>query len=342
MQKRIVGQNEAGQRLSKVLEKYLSEAPKNFIYKMLRKKNITLNGKKADGTEKTKIVDEITMWLADDTIAKFTKQVAFKRTKALPEVIFENKDVIVMNKPVGILSQKAEDDDESLNEQMITWLLQKGDITEAQLASFKPSVTNRLDRNTSGLVTGGKTLAGLQTLSMAFKERLFSKYYLCIVEGVITEKSHIKGYLSKDERTNKVTVTTQKTEGSDHIETAYEPLDNNGKNTLLKIELITGRTHQIRAHLATIGHPVIGDYKYGDRAVNEAYRAKYHLKHQLLHSWQLVVPEDVVRENGCSLQPVTENTEQQNQVLAAIAGKCFEAPLPELFVKILDGEKLKL
>ena len=129
MQKRIVGQNEAGQRLSKVLEKYLSEAPKNFIYKMLRKKNITLNGKKADGTEKTKIGDEITLWLADDTIAKFTKQVAFKRTKVLPEVIFENKDVIVMNKPVGILSQKAEDDDESLNEQMITWLLQKGDIT---------------------------------------------------------------------------------------------------------------------------------------------------------------------------------------------------------------------
>lgn len=336
MQKRIVGSNEAGQRLNKVLEKILDGAPKSFIYKMLRKKNITLNGKKADGSEKTKIGDEITLWLADETIEKFSHTEVFKRTKTMPDVIFENEDIIVMNKPAGLLTQKAEASDESLNEQMITWLLEKKALTEAELARFKPSVTNRLDRNTSGLVTGGKTLTGLQALSAAFKYRIFSKYYLCVVEGVIEDQMHIQGYLIKDEATNKVTVTKTKAEGADAIETAYEPLNHHGNFTLLKVELITGRTHQIRAHLASMGHPVIGDYKYGSRKVNEAFRAKYHLKHQLLHAWQLQVPANIDKLTDPSL------TESEKKVLTSIAGRCFEAPLPKLFEDVLRGEGLKL
>ena len=329
MQKRIVGPNEAGQRLNKVLEKYLKEAPKNFIYKMLRKKNITLNGKKADGTEKTKVGDEITLWLSDETIEKFSESFHFERTKTLPEIIFENEDILLMNKPAGVLSQKAGPQDESINEQMITYLLESHQLKDADLMSFKPSVTNRLDRNTSGLIAAGKSMAGLQALSAAFKDRTFSKYYVCLVGGVVKDAAHIQGYLYKDEKTNKVTVTEEKMHGADAIETGYEPISSNGKVTLMKIELITGRTHQIRAHLAGIGHPIIGDYKYGDMAVNEIFRAKYHLKHQLLHAWRLVMPS----ENELS---------DEDKVLKEVAGRIFEAPLPHLFQQIISGEQLKL
>ena len=329
MQKRIVGPNEAGQRLNKVLEKYLKEVPKNFIYKMLRKKNITLNGKKADGTEKTKVGDEITLWLSDETIEKFSESFHFERTKTLPEIIFENEDILLMNKPAGVLSQKAGPQDESINEQMITYLLESHQLKDADLMSFKPSVTNRLDRNTSGLIAAGKSMAGLQALSAAFKDRTFSKYYVCLVRGVVKDAAHIQGYLYKDEKTNKVTVTEEKMHGADAIETGYEPISSNGKVTLMKIELITGRTHQIRAHLAGIGHPIIGDYKYGDMAVNEIFRAKYHLKHQLLHAWRLVMPS----ENELS---------DEDKVLKEVAGRIFEAPLPHLFQQIISGEQLKL
>ena len=329
MQKRIVGPNEAGQRLNKVLEKYLKEAPKNFIYKMLRKKNITLNGKKADGTEKTKVGDEITLWLSDETIEKFSESFHFERTKTLPEIIFENEDILLMNKPAGVLSQKAGPQDESINEQMITYLLESHQLKDADLMSFKPSVTNRLDRNTSGLIAAGKSMAGLQALSAAFKDRTFSKYYVCLVRDVVKDAAHIQGYLYKDEKTNKVTVTEEKMHGADAIETGYEPISSNGKVTLMKIELITGRTHQIRAHLAGIGHPIIGDYKYGDMAVNEIFRAKYHLKHQLLHAWRLVMPS----ENELS---------DEDNVLKEVAGRIFEAPLPHLFQQIISGEQLKL
>lgn len=320
--------NEAGQRLNKLLEKYLKDAPKGFIYKMLRKKNITLNGKKADGSEKTAVGDEITLWLADETIEKFTGEKSFVRTKDHPEIVYEDAHILLMNKPAGVLSQKAEAADESINEQMITYLLDTGKMKEEDLRTFKPSITNRLDRNTSGLIAAGKDMAGLQAMSAVFKERLIHKYYLCIVEGVVTESAYIDGYLVKDEKTNRVTVTDHKTEAGDHIQTAYTPLDNNGKLTLLKVNLLTGRTHQIRAHLASIGHPIIGDYKYGNMRVNDYFKGRYHLKHQLLHAYELEIPENI-------------EAHADDPVLSAIAGKTFRAELTNTFKAILRGESLK-
>ncbi len=291
MQKFIVTPNEAGQRLDKLLFKYLNLAPKSFIYKMLRKKNIALNHKKCDGSEKTSVGDEVSLWLSDETIDKFRETKYFTRVPIHFKVIFEDEDILAVNKPAGLLSQKAKPEDISVNEEAISYLLENQVITEKSLEVFKPSVCHRLDRNTSGLLIVGKSLSGSQHMSALLKERTVEKYYLCLVEGIVKTSEHIQGYLIKDEQTNQVKISGQPVSGGHHIETFYEPVGNNGKYTLLKVELITGRTHQIRAHLASVGHSIVGDGKYGSEAVNDRFRRNYHLKHQLLHSWRMVFDE---------------------------------------------------
>lgn len=176
MQSINVNSNEAGQRLDKLLTKYLNKAPKSFIYKMLRKKNITLNGKKADGSEKLEVGDEVKLFMSDETIDKFTelKKEQILDTKAL-DIIYENENVLIVNKPAGMLSQKAKEDDVSLNEHIISYLIYTNQLSEKELRSFRPAVCNRLDRNTSGIVIAGKTLKGLQTMSELLKSRNMDK-----------------------------------------------------------------------------------------------------------------------------------------------------------------------
>ena len=289
MQKFMVTPNEAGQRLDKLLFKYLNQAPKSFVYKMLRKKNIKKKKKKCDGSEKTAVGDEVTFWLSDDTIEKFRESRSFHRVESHFKVVFEDEDILAVNKPSGLLSQKAAPEDISVNEEAISYLLDHGVLTEKSLEVFRPSVCHRLDRNTSGLIIVGKSLAGLQRMSEVLKERTAKKYYLCLVEGVIRENAHIRGYLIKDGITNRVRVSEKEISGGHRIETCYEPVGDNGEYTLLKVELITGRTHQIRAHLAADGHAIVGDGKYGTEKINDIFRRRYHLKHQLLHSWRMSV-----------------------------------------------------
>lgn len=321
MQEILVTANEAGQRFDKLLAKYLNEAPKSFLYKMLRKKNIVLNGKKAAGNEKLEIGDRIQLFLSDETIEKFSK-IQIKRTTQNLNFIYEDDNILMVNKPVGMLSQKAEDTDESLVEHIITYLLQSEQITEESLRKFRPSVCNRLDRNTSGLVVAGKSLAGLQEMGELFRTRSLKKFYRCLVSGEVRETQHIKGYLKKDEKTNKVTVFSSPKKDSLPIETEYTPLWANADCTFLEVHLITGRTHQIRAHLASVGHPIIGDYKYGNRKINDRYQEKYGLKSQLLHAFRLEMPK-------------------LSGTLHAVSQKQFIAPLPELFERILEGETHK-
>ena len=319
MQEIIVTANEAGQRFDKLLVKYLNEAPKSFLYKMLRKKNIVLNGKKATGNEKLEVGDSIKLFLADETIEKFSKMTV-QKTKQKLDVIYEDDNILLINKPVGMLSQKAEAKDESLVEHVITYLLDSGKITEDELRKFKPSICNRLDRNTSGLVVAGKSLLGLQKMGELFKERSMKKYYRCLVVGEVKEKQYIKGFLYKDESKNKVVISQKEVNESLPIETEYEPLWSNGRYTLLEVHLITGRTHQIRAHLSSIGHSIVGDYKYGNREINDIFKKRYKLESQLLHAYRLELPE---------LMGELEN----------ISLKQFTAPLPKLFETILNEEK---
>ena len=324
MQQITVGDNEAGQRLDKLLAKYLREAPKSFLYKMLRKKNITLNGKKASGNEKLLRGDEIKLFLADETIAKFAGDAKPHAENGMLNrlsygeslnIIYEDSHIILINKPAGMLSQKAADTDVSLVEHLTAYLLRSGALTEDEMRTFRPSVCNRLDRNTSGMVAAGKSLQGLQELSRLFKDRTLGKYYHCLVKGEVNETSHIHGFLKKDAENNQVHITAGQEEGSTAIETEFRPLKSGNDVTLLEVHLITGKTHQIRAHLASVGHPILGDYKYGDRRLNDRCRSAYGLKHQLLHAYRITFPA-------------------LEGPLAGLSGREFLSPLPAEFQKI--------
>lgn len=320
MQAITVGKNDAGQKLHKLLAKYLNQAPKSFIYKMMRKKNITLNGKKCDGTELLSEGDEIKLFFSDETLAKFSQVEIQKVKKVNLDILYEDEHILLVNKPAGMLSQKAKEDDESLVEYVIDYLLDSGALTKEELRSFRPSVCNRLDRNTSGIVVCGRSLPGLQIMAEVFKDRSLHKYYQCVAAGQVREKKRIRGWLWKDERTNRVTVTERERAGSVFIETEYEPLAVGERFTLLSVTLLTGRSHQIRAHLASIGHPIAGDHKYGDSGVNRYVKERYGITAQMLHSCRLVFPAKL------------------KDPLAYLSGREFTAPLPETFKKVIDNE----
>lgn len=318
MQQIIAGKNEAGQRLSKLLDKYLNQAPTGFVYKMLRKKNIILNGKKADGSERVAEGDEIMLYLSDETIEKFSR-VQTDTTEVPLDILYEDDHILIINKEAGMLSQKARPEDTTLVEYMTAYLLGSGTISMDSLRSFRPGLCNRLDRNTSGLILAGKSLAGLQAMGDLIKRHNLNKYYLCIVKGRILEKRSICGYLLKDTSHNKSAVSELPVDGADFIHTEYEPLCSNETLTFLKVRLITGRSHQIRAHLSSMGHPLAGDGKYGDVPFNRNMKRKYRLRFHLLHSYCMEFP-------------------QLDGVLSGLSEACIKAPLPDYFEKIVRQE----
>lgn len=287
-----IGKNQCGQRLDKFLQKYLTEAPKSFLYRMLRKKNIKRNGKRAEGSEILQEGDVLTLFLSDGTLEKFSggrgeagtvksqrvedTVVSRKETITL-DILYENEHIVLINKPAGMLSQKAAAGDVSLVEYFLQY-------TGGGELGFRPGICNRLDRNTSGIVIGGKTLSGLQCMSKLLRERKIEKYYLAVVQGVMEQNGVRQAWLKKDKKTNKVEILGQDTPGASYIKTGYEPLASDEINTLVKIRLYTGKTHQIRSHLANLGHPILGDRKYGGRIAGS------HIKRQLLHAYELKFP----------------------------------------------------
>jgi len=352
-----IEEGDAGQRLDKLLARYMREAPKSFLYKMLRKKNITLNGKKAEGREILQPNDLVKLFLSEETYEKFggvriqqgvqereqapdhsdslasdslrstdsvRKPASHLRSEVStlvagvqpPEIVYEDAHILLFNKPVGMLSQKASPGDVSLVEYLNAYLLSSDSMTREQMQLVRPAICNRLDRNTSGLVVAGKSLAGLQTMNRLLKERTVRKYYRCIVCGELHADSHLRGYLQKEERTNTVTVTNAPSQGAKPIETEYHVLFAAHGLTLLEVHLITGRSHQIRAHLASIGHPILGDPKYGNPVKNKAFAHSHGIHSQLLHAYRLEFP-------------------QIEGALSYLSGQSFCAPLPEVFETLM-------
>ena len=320
---------ESGQKCIKYCEKILPGAGTGFLHKMLRKKNITVNGKKADGTERLSTGDVIRFFFSDETFATFAGNGDKTQAPVSPNIpkldktriLYEDEHVLFYNKPVGMLSQKAKPEDVSLNEMLLSYLSQNDTSADAKGDSTisKASICNRLDRNTSGIVICGKTYQGLRTMNELIAGRSVGKYYHCLVAGKVNEPIVLRGYLRKDERTNQVEIRDTDFDDASYIETEIQPLTAGRNISLLEVHLITGKTHQIRSHLAHLGHAIIGDYKYGDRRVNDRYKQKYGVKSQLLHAHRLVFP-------------------QMEGALAHLGEKEFTAPKPVLFTRIEKEE----
>ena len=231
---------------------------------------------------------------------------------------------MLINKAAGELSQKATPTDVSLVEKVIGYALATNKLSSEQLAVCRPSVCNRLDRNTSGLIAAGLSIRGLQFLSEQFRTRDLHKYYMALVKGCVHTRQELKGYLYKDEKNNIVEIHETLEAFPERfrkdalaIETVYEPVASTKQATLLKVLLVTGRSHQIRAHLASIHHPIIGDSKYGDHLINERFRKGAGTKRQLLHAYEMVFP-------------VCEGT------FSYLSKKSFRAPLPNDFLKAME------
>ena len=318
MQQLTITDLEAGQRLNKYMMKYLNQAPSSFIYKMLRKKNITRNGKKASGDEILECGDVIKVFLADETIEKFRVVDSAQESRQEPgitlQILYQDPDILAVHKPVGVLSQKAKKDDCSINESIVDYCLSMRILSEKQLETFHPSISNRLDRNTSGIILAGISLKGSQMLARILKGHTCEKYYYTIVAGEMKQCIHEKAYIVKDTKKNQSKIQKHESPGAAMIETAFTPLCTKNGFTLLQVQLFTGKSHQIRAHLQSLGYPMAGDTKYGNPAVNRKLRERYHLNHQLLHAGRLVLPD------------IPEITD----------------PLPAEFQNVADGLGLKL
>ena len=426
MREITIQETESGQRLDKFLRRYLPGAGSGFLYKMLRKKNILLNEKKAEGKEILQAGDSIRVFFTEETIRHFQKTGDSSADQAVSEandpasasahrkdsdpapgsarrkvndpisgpalrkadIIFEDRDVLVINKPAGVLSQGAHPGDWSLVEMVREYLRGTGELTDESALLYMPGVLNRLDRNTSGLVLAAKNLAAARELSELLRTRQIRKEYLALACGRIDSPGHLQGWLTKNTAANQVRITDtpalwkgaehvteaaakeseraagtsaggaehiMKTAakdsegaavaaagGAERIETAWTPivlcagevLFGNDKEsfagrqlpsyfTLLRVDLITGKTHQIRAHLASDGHSLAGDVKYGNRAVADAFRKVWGLDRQFLHAERMTFPADM----RCAPQ---------------LAGRTLEAPLPRPLLQIAQTMQCSL
>ncbi|MGI6205902.1 MAG: RluA family pseudouridine synthase [Anaerovoracaceae bacterium] len=320
MIKVTVGRNDAGQRFDRFLRKYLKNAPLSVIYRIIRK-DAKVNGKRAHRDTGLAEGDEISLYISSEDFSKFTEK---KKSDERPPkrtfgIIYEDDNILVVNKPAGLLIHgNAAEKRDTLVNQVTDYLIKKGDYSPRAEKTFSPAAVNRLDRNTSGLVLFGKNSESLRELAAMIRERgCIEKHYLTIVKGVYSGPQVLRGTVTKDENKNRVSVGAAGDSGRP-IETGVALAAAGDGVSLLDIDLVTGRTHQIRAHLASAGYPLAGDSKYGDPEFNSLMRRRFGLNGQFLHAYRLTV-------------------NKAGDPLKYLTGRTFISKLPKALEKTADA-----
>lgn len=299
MRKIIIDDNEKGQRFDRFVSKYLNKAGNSFIQKMIRKKNIELNGKKAKPDIILKKDDVIEFYLAEETIKKFREEKNYIKTETNLDVIFEDKNIIIINKPLGITMQPDHTNEISLIDMMLSYLKYDENYSSK---TFRPAFINRLDKNTSGIVIGAKNYISLKSLNESMRNKNIKKFYMGLVQGFVNESLYLEDYITRENKKSKI----NKEKGKKII-TKINPLKSKKNYSLVEFELITGRTHQIRAHMESIGHPLIGDNKYQGKQTDKNH-------YYYLHAYKII------------FEGFTEE-------LKYLDNKTIEGNLPEDFIK---------
>ena len=312
MRELTVGKNDSGQRLDKFLMKALPDLPFSMMYKSIRKKNVKINGKRATPSQIIAEGDLIKLFIPDDFFPASDTVPSFANIRTDLDIVYEDENILLVNKRAGL---SVHEDGNNSNNNLITYiqayLYGKGEYDPSSEMSFAPALCNRIDRNTSGIVICAKNAQALRDMNARIKERNIDKYYLAAVHGNMPKKSDtLTAYLIKNEKTNTVKIYDSPVGGAKKIITAYRVITEKCGLSLVEVHLLTGRTHQIRAHMAHIGHPLLGDGKYG---VNRADRRDGY-KYQALCSYRLVFP-----------------TEKRGDSLDCLCGRTFEIPKEKIY-----------
>lgn len=317
MREIIIRPNDADQRLDKFLSKSLNSLPPSLMHKFIRTKKIKVNRARTTNDYILEVGDVILLFIAEEFFQSEKEKDGNALSRITPKlnIIYEDKNIMLLNKRPGVLvHEDTEGNDTTLITHIKAYLHQKGEYDPASEQSFTPALCNRIDRNTGGIVIAAKNAAALRELNERIKNNEVDKFYLCAVNGIPFPKSAtLTGYLTKDDRTNMVKVYDERTgeriRNAKKIITKYRTVSTTKEDALLEVELITGRTHQIRAHMAFIGHPLLGDGKYG---VNKDERKKGY-KYQALYAFRIrfAFSKD-------------ENPDNEVNVLSYLRGRTFE------------------
>lgn len=281
----VIGKNDAGQRLDKFLTKTYRRLPISMMYKYIRQKDIKRNGKRCEISARLQEGDVLTLYVKDEFLEPTLPQYDFLRASRQLDIVYEDENLLLLNKPAGLLVHPDKEQyEDTLIGRVQRYTYEKGEYRPSEENAFAPALVNRIDRNTAGIVIAAKDAETLRILNEKLKQREIEKYYLCLVKGTMPKKEDVlKGYLFKNGDLNRVYVSDKPSEGSRTIVTGYRVLEERNGISLLEIHLLTGRTHQIRAHMASLGHPLLGDGKYGRNVDNR----KAGLYRQALCSYRL-------------------------------------------------------